>query len=135
MSHPLYDCWNNMKRRCCDPRDKQYPNYGGRGIKISEAWQDYQTFFQDMHPKPAGKTLERINNDQGYSKENCCWATPQEQRLNQRMKPTSSGITGVHWNTRLHRWYAYTSKPQQTLYSGLDFFEACCARKSWEAAQ
>lgn len=80
-----YQCWQDMKQRCLNEKHKQYVNYGGRGIGICERWlYSFENFFADMGRKPEGKTIDRINNNAGYSKDNCRWATPSEQRLNQR---------------------------------------------------
>lgn len=77
--------WRNIIQRCNNPKDARYPNYGGRGIKVSEAWLDYAQFKLDMWPKPARHlSVDRIDNDGDYSKENCRWSTQQDQALNTR---------------------------------------------------
>ncbi len=85
--HPVeYSTWYRMKRRCYDPKDKAYKDYGGRGITVSDEWrEDFAAFLRDMGPRPAGRySIDRIKNDQGYSKGNCRWATPTEQARNTR---------------------------------------------------
>ena len=132
--HPIKRAWENMKIRCLSPSHKYFKDYGGRGIGICSRWLTYENFLSDMQPWPGpGYTLERIDNSKGYFKENCKWATPTEQRNNQRPRSNPSGLTGVRWNKHNVQWEAYTKKPQTILYSGKDFFLACCARKSWEA--
>lgn len=75
--------WAAMLRRCEKPHNKHYHNYGGRGITVSKDWHDFLNFYRDMGDRPPGMWLERLDNDKGYSKENCVWATP-IQNLNNR---------------------------------------------------
>jgi hypothetical protein len=83
---PEYIAWQNMKKRCLDKNSVDYKNYGGRGITVSAEWlNDYPKFRADMGAKPTPKhTLERVNNNGGYMKSNCKWATRKEQAANQR---------------------------------------------------
>jgi hypothetical protein len=74
-----------MKTRCQNPRTQEYPRYGGRGITVCERWQKFDAFFADMGVRPTkNHTLERINNELGYSPDNCRWATWKEQCSNKR---------------------------------------------------
>lgn len=101
--HRLYSTWANMIKRCYNPNATNYKNYGGRGITVCAEWRDsLEQFIEDMFPSfGEGLTLDRIDNDKGYSKENCRWATRSEQRINQRISGrNTSGFIGVCWHTR-----------------------------------
>ena len=77
-----YTAWQNMKKRCNDPRFKYHFQ---RGIKVCDSWlNNFDNFLADMGEKPEGKSLDRINNDGNYEPGNCRWATPSEQVLNGR---------------------------------------------------
>lgn len=74
-----------MLRRCSDPRAKQYCDYGGRGIRVCDAWQEFANFYADMGDRPRGMTIDRYpDNDGNYEPGNCRWATASQQRRNSR---------------------------------------------------
>lgn len=80
----VYDAWVDMRQRCQNPRAKYYHHYGGRGIAVCDRWQIFENFLTDMGEPAPGLTLERRENDEGYSKANCYWATRAEQGRNRR---------------------------------------------------
>lgn len=84
--HPLYKVWLQIKQRCTNPKNKQWANYGGRGITLCAEWTTFSGFLADMGAAyAAGLSIDRINNDEGYSRTNCRWATaPQQARNNRR---------------------------------------------------
>lgn len=81
-SSRLYVVWQRMHDRCSNPKDKRYERYGGRGIAVCERWHDFANFREDMGAPPPRMTLDRKNNDLGYSPENCRWATYKQQNRN-----------------------------------------------------
>ena len=83
--HPLYSVWLGMNSRCNNPNDERYDCYGGRGIKICSEWRSFENFYNDMIEdyKP-GLQIDRIDNNDGYYKENCHWVTAKENCRNTR---------------------------------------------------
>jgi hypothetical protein len=86
--NPLYTTWQSMMARCYNPGHQAYHNYGGRGIGVWGPWHDHARFaadiVRDLGPRPEGMTLDRAGNDGDYEPGNLRWATPAEQRANQR---------------------------------------------------
>jgi|SRR6478609_1277620 len=80
-----YSSWESMKSRCQNPNNIFYYNYGGRGIKTCERWNNFKNFYKDMGKKPdKSYSLERIDVNGDYYLENCKWATRKEQDRNKR---------------------------------------------------
>ena len=80
-----YTTWCSMRQRCQNKKKKNYSLYGGRGITVCDRWDSFENFIADMGERPIGKTIDRFPNMNGnYEPGNCRWATPSEQRVNQR---------------------------------------------------
>ena len=97
-----HNTWSGMKQRCLDKNHSTYTNYGQRGITIEDdRWLDFENFYEDMGERPEGMTLDRIDNDRGYCKDNCRWANPVVQSNNRRpssgTKLTDADVYTIFW--------------------------------------
>jgi hypothetical protein len=80
-----YSAWKAMRQRCENPNNRSWKDYGGRGITVCDRWHTFSNFLQDMGKKPSPNlSIERVENNSGYTKENCIWATKRVQNRNKR---------------------------------------------------
>jgi len=115
---PTYKSWSEMKYRCGNEKRKNYVN-----IKFTKEWEDFRNFFKDMEIRPSGKTLDRIDSNGNYCKENCRWATSKEQNRNKRNNLLIKGktlsewseILGIKRSTLAQRYYVYGWSVNDTL--------------------
>lgn len=90
-----YNSWASMLQRV-QPDYHHAEDYHGRGIIVCERWHSFDAFLEDMGERPMGTTLDRKNNDSGYDKHNCRWATGTVQRLNSRPRPVNATCRAGH---------------------------------------
>lgn len=127
---PQRGIWKDMQSRCYDPKCKEYKWYGQRGIDVSLEWREsFEAFLRDMSGYIKGLSIDRIDNNKGYSKENCRWSTMKQQNRNRRSNVliTHKGRTEVlaDWLTELgmlsptyyHRVKKMGMSPTEALFS------------------
>lgn len=91
-----YAVWKTMKNRCTHPSHNRYPAYGGRGIKVCEEWQSFEAFWRDMGPSYSeGLTIDRIDHDGDYCKDNCRWVSQKTQQRNRRNNAVVNSVYGT----------------------------------------
>lgn len=131
-----YSIWNQMVQRCKTITNKQYPEYGGRGITVCEKWLTFSGFWEDMREGYADDLeIDRISVNLGYYKENCRWTTEKENAYNQRKrKNNTSGRTGVSFDREKNKWKVFIQKNGKLVSLGyfLSFEEAVRVREEAE---
>ncbi len=130
----LYFVWAQMKGRCSNKKNKEYQNYGARGIFVCEEWRDsYECFYNWAinNGYKIGLSIDRIDNNDGYRPKNCRWVNAHIQNANKRSLRNTSGVKGVYVykNGRKHPYQAYVSKKTIGFYDTLE--EAKEARKNY----
>lgn len=131
-----YNSWHGIKGRCLNKSDKDYFRYGRRGIKICDKWLKFEGFYQDMGDKPEHMSIDRIDNNKGYYKENCRWATDNQQARNRSdtifIAYGGKTMSMVEWSEYLNIDYDKFKHRVKTLKwsmdkicSNLDFCETC----------
>lgn len=103
-----YYAWGNMVQRCTNPKSPEYKNYGGRGISVCAEWKNsFQNFLDDMGEKPKKSySLDRVDNEADYDKENCRWTDFSTQAINRRdLKNETTGIRNISHSKRDDLFY------------------------------
>lgn len=125
---PEYKTWLGMKARCERPTNKDYPRWGGRGIRVCDRWQDFAAFFADMGPKPSpSHSIDRLDPDANYEPGNCRWATPAEQGGENKRSNRPVIIDGVSYPTVTAACRAFNtplSRMSMRLQNGHDIVSA-----------
>lgn len=107
----LYRIWTSILYRCHNPKNKQYKNYGGRGIYLCDEWKDFNKFCEDLGRCPVeGYHLDRIDNNKGYSKENCRWTSAKINHRNKRNNTYYETHVGKICQSELIENIGYTRK-------------------------
>lgn len=133
--HPLYTTYKGMLARTGNPNHKHYSYYGGRGITVVKRWQGhngFKHFVEDMGIRPSGCTLERVNNNRGYSPKNCRWESTTTQSLNRRLAVVNtSGYAGIHWFKAANKWSVYIDFKRKRKHLGYfsNLYDAIEARR------
>jgi hypothetical protein len=114
----VYGIWCAMRSRCGNPNTKFYELYGGRGITVCDRWQKFDAFLEDMGEPPEGHSIERIDNDKGYSKDNCKWIPLKDQAKNRR----SARMIEAHGkNMTLTEWAEQSGIDAKTIWHRLNY--------------
>lgn len=100
-----YHAWTNMRTRCNNPKSRDWPRYGGRGIAVCARWALFDAFLADVGPCAERLTLERCDNDGNYEPGNCVWADRRTQALNRRrtiwVEHAGTRLCVKHWAAKL----------------------------------
>ncbi len=116
---PIWNIWVDMRKRCRNPNAYAYERYGGRGISVCARWEEFANFFEDMGDRPSPKhTLDRIDNDGDYCKENCRWATRKEQARN---RSSNRMLQAFGKTMTLAEWSIETGLNATTITRRIDF--------------
>jgi hypothetical protein len=128
-----YQIWDAMIQRCTNPKNHAAHNYVNRGIKVCDKWMTFTIFLEEMGPAPDGRSIDRIDNNKGYFKENCRWATKLEQvnntrktrycRYNDEIIPIMELVrkTGLKRTALFHRIFKLKMSPEDAVADCLKY--------------
>lgn len=134
----LYSIWLNMRRRCSETTNIHYEHYGGKGIKVCDAWNEDFSSFRDwslLNGYSEKLTIDRIDGDKNYEPSNCRWAGKTLQARNKKAnRKSKSGILGVTWNKKEKKWHSRISVGKDSFHLGthIELKEAIEARREAE---
>lgn len=132
-----YNTWHSMINRCCNPNNKDFINYGGRGITVCERWKsDFNNFVEDMGKKPSKYySIDRADVNGNYEPSNCKWATRSQQERNKRLNnKNNTGHRGVRWIEKESKWRVQITANNKAINVGTfgNIEDAINARKEAE---
>lgn len=132
----IYKIWQGMRQRCNNPNDKDYANYGGRGIRVCEEWDNSSKEFVKWalaNGYDATLTIDRIDCDGDYRPDNCRWATMTQQQRNKHVgRNNGLGVKGVHMDRGQYRAVIYVGNKRIDLGRHKTLGDAIAARRNGE---
>jgi hypothetical protein len=125
-----YKTWKEMRQRCLNPNSDKWQWYGGKGITVCSRWDSYELFLQDMGERPKGMTIDRIDNNKGYSPENCRWLSQLEQTRRQDKNKLKNGVFNLLREDREKLGLTYQELGKKYGVSA-SAARDCCVKKTW----
>lgn len=110
-----YRTWKHIHQRCYNEKSNAFKNYGARGIAVSDEWKCFDRFFEDMGNPPKGYSIERVDNNKGYSKENCIWAENYKIQLNNTRNNVFLEFKGL--SKTISQWSEYLNVNHESIRS------------------